>query len=130
MKNRILITIIFYCLFFFLIFKNIFSLSAIAGGDYITLWPEHLTQLKNTAFSIWDPTGNLGSSTAIVLHEAPYNYLIGSVGSLIGNNVILAERLFWWLPFFIISAFAITFLFKKVFVTNAWYVIAPIIFVF
>lgn len=129
MKNKIIICLLFLFLIF-CVYKIIFTSTTIAGGDYITLWPEHTTVIKNNAFSPWDLTLNLGAPSVDTMHASPYNYLFATVGALIGSNIIIIERIAWWIPFLILSVFSSMFLFKKLFPTSNFILLSPLIFLF
>lgn len=130
MKNKNLLWVCFYIVLIIIIFRNLINFIPLSGGDYITFSPENIAALKTNAFAVWDSSLNLGASTISVLHYAPYNYLIGWIGMLLGSRTGIWERIVWWFPFFIISFFSISFLFKKFFPKNSLSVLAPLIFVF
>jgi hypothetical protein len=129
MKHKVIICILSFLLILG-VYRIIFLPILISGGDYITLWPEHTWVIQQNAFRAWDPTLNLGSSAVDTLHASPYNFLMGFVGSILGNNIILTERLFWWIPFLILSIFSSIYLFRKLFPLNNFFLIAPFIFLF
>lgn len=126
MKNSPIITLV--CLGVILwIYRIVFSATPIIGGDYINLWPSHVDQFRQFAFSAWDSNINFGWSTVGLLHYAPYSHLIGQVGAIIKNAVIL-ERIFWWLPFIALSFFSTSYLFIKLFNEKYFWIISPFLF--
>lgn len=128
--KKILFIYLFYISLLIVVFRNTFSFATFSGGDYITLWPEHTALIKNEAFHSWDSTFNLGGSSVDVLHASPWNFLMGIFGELSGNNIVLTERLFWWIPFLILSIFSSLYLSKKIFPKTQFKFFSPFVFLF
>lgn len=126
-KNFFIGSIFF--VFIILLFKNIFSLTWISGGDYINFSKENLIFIQNYPFTAWDSAINLGQNSVGILHSAPYNFLLSWIGKLSGYENILWERIVWWIPFFVISFFSAYKLFKNFFPKIPFWVLSPIIFV-
>lgn len=129
MKTKVVFHL-FYGILIILCFRSLFANSTLSGGDYVIFWPENISFLRSFSFFAWDSTINLGMNTVGMLHYAPYNFLISWVGFFVGDKTFLWERLVWWIPFFVLSFFSTSVLFKKIFPNNSFWVFAPIIFVF
>jgi hypothetical protein len=132
MKDKYYLFLNFFLLFIFIIvvYRVAFTLIPLSGGDYITFWPEHFSLIKYNSFFSWDSTTNLGASSVDILHSSPWNFLMATIGVFLGNNIVLTERLFWWIPFLILSVFSSLFLFKKFYPSNNFLLLSSLIFLF
>lgn len=130
MKKKLFFICLTYFVLLLIIYRGIFTLSQIAGGDYITFWPENINYLVGSSFASWDSSFNLGSSTLDTIHSALAIYLFGMVGNMVGQNSIVLERLIWWAPFFILSFISAFFLLKKTFPSTLTLLISVPIFLF
>jgi hypothetical protein len=98
-----LFTFILIILLIVIIFPFIFSYRLISGGDYTYLSNTYLQYLFHNSFSSWISTYNFGQNVTALLNYAPYNFLIGVTAGVLQWNGILIERIFWWIPFFILA---------------------------
>jgi hypothetical protein len=71
--------------------------AAINGGDYLNVSALEVI-LKYFPFSGWDSSRNLGWPTLIFIRYYPFGIIPVLFYKLTGNQ-LLAERIFWWLPF-------------------------------
>ncbi|HSW87865.1 MAG TPA: hypothetical protein VLG12_01760 [Candidatus Saccharimonadales bacterium] len=110
-----------------IVYKIIFFPVSISGGDYISYTSPIIQSLFLHAFAVWDNKLGLGSSTLPLMHYAPYNFLIGLIGTLC-NNVILTERFLWWIPFLSLSAFSTFTLYRFIFPKNMFWPFGVFIF--
>src|SRR5258706_2387814 len=131
MKINNLFTALFYIILIIIVFPIIFTPQRIAGGDYISFFPVNVSYWRMFSFSLWDNKIDLGWSIIPLLSYAPYSFLLGQVGALIGNNAIILERLFWWIPFFTLGIISPILFFKKTFPKNKLaFMLSPLLFLF
>lgn len=127
--NRILLICLYIILAIFILLP-VFLFTPIAGGDYINVTKQQLVIWQRNSFFIWDRDINLGWSIIPLLSYAPYSFVMGWVGSILGNSGIIAERLGWWLPFLIIGFISSLTLTKYVLKQSVFSWLAPLIFLF
>jgi len=124
-----LITFILIAALIFLIFPFVFNYRLISGGDYTYLTLTYLQYIFHNSFSSWINTYNFGQNTTALLNYAPYNFIIGISASIFNWNGIIIERIFWWIPFFIL-AFISHFYFRRLLPINKLGFLSVLIFLF
>lgn len=109
-----LLTFLLVIILILIIFPFIFSNHLISGGDYTLLTTTYLQFISHNSFSSWVSTYDFGQNATALLNYAPYNFLMGVAASIVNWNGVIIERIFWWIPFFILAFVSHFFLIKIV----------------